>query len=56
MPAWIKDRIFGDHDPAQAQPEPSALELAEANSDLAEMNRKIRDQEGRDVKHWKDVI
>jgi len=56
LPAKIKDRLFGDHDPAPAEKTPSAPELAEANKAFEDMNRQIRDQDGRDVKTLKNIL
>jgi len=56
LPAKIKDRLFGDHDPAPIEKTPSAPELAEANKALEDMNQQIRDQDGRDVKIIKDMF
>lgn len=56
LPAKIKDRLFGDHEPAPIEKTPSAPELAEANKALEGMNKQIRDQDGRDVKTLKDIF
>ena len=56
LPRSIVDPIFGDHDPVSVEQTSDAPEYAEANTELREMNQDIRDKEGRDVKHWKDLI
>ncbi len=55
LPA-VSDKLFGDRAPVPIEETPDAPEIAEANEQLRQMNRDIRDQDGRDVKTWKDVI
>lgn len=55
LPA-VSDKLFGDHDPVPAEQTPDAPELAEANEQLRQINRDIRDREGRDVKTIKDML
>lgn len=52
----IEKQIFNDHDQQPIAQTPSDPELAEANKEMAEINRDIRDKEGRDVKTWRDML
>ena len=56
LPRSIVDPMFGDHNPVPVEQSPDAPEYAEANADLRELNRDIRDKEGRDVKTIKDMF
>ena len=56
LPASIKDRLFGDRDPAPIDQTPDAPELADSNEELRKINRDIRDRDGRDVKTIKDML
>lgn len=52
----IADKLFGDKEPVPIEQTPNAPELADANEQLRQMNRDIRDRDGRDVKKWSDVL
>jgi len=56
FPASIKDKLFGDHDPAPIEQTPDDPGLADANEQLRQINRDIRDRDGRDVKTIKDML
>ena len=56
LPASIKDRLFGDHDPVPIEQTADAPELVDANEQLRKINRDIRDRDGRDVKTIKDML
>lgn len=55
LPA-VSDKLFGDHEPVPIEQTPDAPELADANEQLRQINRDIRDQDGRDVKTIKDML
>lgn len=55
LPA-VSDRLFGDHEPVPIEETPSAPELADANEQLRQMNRELRDRDGRDVETIKDML
>ena len=55
LPA-VSDKLFGDRAPVPIEQTPDAPELAEANEQLRQINRELRDQDGRDVKSIKDML
>ena len=55
LPA-VSDKLFGDHAPVPIEQTPDAPELADANEQLRQINRELRDQDGRDVKTIKDML
>jgi hypothetical protein len=55
LPA-ASDKLFGDREPVSIEQTPSAPELAEANEQLRQINRDIRDHDGRNVKTIKDML
>lgn len=55
LPA-VSDKLFGDREPVPVEQTPDAPELAEANEQLRQINRNIRDREGRNVKTIKDML
>jgi len=55
LPA-VSDKLFGDHEPVAVEQTPDAPELAAANEQLRQINRELRDRDGRDVKTIKDML
>jgi hypothetical protein len=55
LPA-VSDKLFGDHAPVPIEQTPDVPKLAEANEQLRQINRNIRDRDGRDVKTIKDML
>ena len=55
LPA-VSDKLFGDHKPVPVEQTPDAPELAGANEELRQINRELRDRDGRDVKTIKDML
>jgi len=52
----VSDKLFGDRKPVPIEQTPDAPELAEANEQLRQINRELRDRDGRDVKTIKDML
>ena len=55
LPA-VSDKLFGDREPVPIEQTFDAPELADANEQLRQINRDIRDRDGRDVKTIKDML
>ena len=56
LPSSIKDRLFNDHDPVPIENTPDDPEFDEVNEQLRQMNKELREQEGKDVKTIKDMF